>query len=684
MRAVLVALFVLAACGDDIRGNISVSVPDAWRPAVAELVSLTPYAGLSIGEDGDFRIEVVDDDTIPAEGYRIDPPSVPVSGSTGSLTWRVHAHDVLGAQYGVSVALENMGFLFRHPFDPLVPFAPKAGPTLDNNVHQPQIAVRALHLHTLHPIEAYFAFIEPSPGSTNDAHRIIDWIIKNKGNYVQWAELDDIQRDPARYEKWKPFVQEILAYAHMRGVRVGVSFQLFGMSNLQNGFDLRDLENDDEPLHDAVAGRLSLLTKDLPFDSYDLTYGEFFNSQPQDFIDATNEVVATLRELAPAAEAHTLIHVGATQRVQYMGRDLLYYFLVQYADPTIIPDIHTVMYFNLYDPTVGAYQHTDFSEHRQYLLDRVCAGKKTGYHPETGYWVAFDNSLPMYMPLYVYSRWRDLDGIKKDGCGNALYEHLIFSTGWEWGYWLHDVAALRSSYELPDSYGALVKEAFGTDLGPDAADLVVELAEEQKDALITHGLSGYLAGRDIAIDLGRALNPPIISQPDRISFDQLVTMMVDMMPVDIAAFEANVMAPLKAHAGRLDEIAGKMRDLDLPDTRWGRELRDGIEIDVDRTWFVVHNYEAVLAHIHGDDAAAQAAYDLAADDMASAKTTIARRHKDLHDTHGSRITARTSNYTFYQYGYLNNADTQCFWRREYAQVGAILGNTTETPPGCLY
>jgi hypothetical protein len=671
VRAVLVVLFVLAACGDDIRGNITVSVPDPWKPAVSELVALTPYAGLSLGDDGDFQIVLHVDASIPAEGYRLQFGSV----------IDVYARDVLGAQYGTAAALESLGFIWRHPFDPFVPRHPQLVPT-DSNIHAPQIAVRALHLHTLHPIESYFAFIEPSPGSTNDAHRIIDWIVKNRGNYVQWAELDDIQRDPTRYEKWKPFVQEILEYAHRRGVRVGVSFQLFGMSNLQNGFDLYDDET--KSLHDSIAERLPLLTQDMPFDSYDLTYGEFFNSEPQKFIDATNEVTTQLHQLAPNAEVHALIHVGATQRVEYMGRNLLYYFLVQYADPSIIPDIHTVMYFNMYDPTVGAYQHTDFSEHRQYLLDRLCAGQKAGYHPETGYWVAFDNSLPMYLPIYVYSRWRDLEGIKKDGCGNPLYEHLIFSTGWEWGYWLHDVAALRSSYELPSSYGALIKEAFGSDLGPEAADVVVQLADEQKSALIDHALSGYLAGRDAAIDLGRALNPPIISQPDRISFEQLVAMQVDGSPVDVDAFEANVFTPLKNHASNLSALSAKVPALDLPDTRWGNELRDGIEIDLDRTWFVVHNYQAVLAHIRGDEAGAQKAYALAGDDMTAAKAVIARRHRDLHDTHGDRITAKTTNHTFYQYGYLNNADTMCFWRREHAQVAAILGNQSEPPPACLY
>ena len=70
---------------------------------------------------------------------------------------------------------------------------------------------------------------------------------------------------------------------------------------------------------------------------------------------------------------HALVHVGATQRVTYMGEDMIYYFLVKYADPTIVPDIHSVMYYDLFEDAGGAYHHDDFSEHRQYLLERMCA-----------------------------------------------------------------------------------------------------------------------------------------------------------------------------------------------------------------------------------------------------------------------------------------------------------------------
>src|SRR5207253_1820572 len=104
VRAVLIAVTLVAGCGDNLHGNISID-PGRYGFAIGELVAMTPYSGLSIGTGGDLQIAVVDDDaSLPAEAYGVEQDS--------PAHWRVHAHDVLGAQYGVADALENLGFRF--------------------------------------------------------------------------------------------------------------------------------------------------------------------------------------------------------------------------------------------------------------------------------------------------------------------------------------------------------------------------------------------------------------------------------------------------------------------------------------------------------------------------------------------------------------------------------------------
>jgi hypothetical protein len=664
----------LASCGDDIKGNVSVDVPAQWHDAVGEMVTLTAtsYGGLTLGDDGDFAIALAVDASIPSEGYRID--------EAGENKWTVSASDVLGAQYGLSEMLEDLGFRFRHPFDTYVPRVPKFNGAPLGVVHQPQVRERGIQLHTLHPIEGYFAFWEPSAQNTNDAHRIIDWLVKNRGNFLLWVGLDNIM-DPAQHDTWKAYTQELITYAHIRGIRVGFNIQLFGSSNLQLAFDLTD--DDTVPLSQSIAERLPLVTQDLPWDELHLSFGEFFGVEPQVLIDGINEFARQAKILAPQAELHGTIHVGATQRVDYMGENLIYYFLLKFADPSIVPDVHSVMYYNLYDDAGGAYQHDNFDEHKQFLLDRMCAGKPAVYTPESGYWVAFDNSIPTYLPVYVYSRWRDIDGLESAGCG-PLDNHMLFSTGWEWGYWLHDWANLHDVYEHATQPSDLIASAYAPDLGSDAAALISDLMNEQKTALIDERLAAYIASRDVIIDAGRMLDPPIISQPDRVQFDALQD-----GSVDLDAFDTTVMQPLKAHADAVAALDDKLAALELPSSRWTAEVRDGFAIDRLRSAFAYAVYAAALDHARGQPADDD--YARAEQLLAEAQQVVTGRHADLHDWHGRRLVSSPSdgpdiagNRTYYQYGYLYHADFLCYWHRELDQVGNILGKTSEAPPGCLF
>jgi hypothetical protein len=280
--------------------------------------------------------------------------------------------------------------------------------------------------------------------------------------------------------------------------------------------------------------------------------------------------------------------------------------------------------------------------------------------------VAFDNSVPQWFPLYVRSRWLDTHSLETmPGC--KLDEQLLFSSGFEWGYWLNDVTALRSSYDLYDSYEAMIAEQ----LGDATAAFITSVADLQHDALIDLKLAPYLASRDVAIDSGRALG--VVSQPDRVTYDQLVA------SADPVAFTQDVLTPLVAYADLIGQVAPPAGD-----DRWTAELRDGLAIDQLRPRFMVATYQAVLAHLRGDDAEAAAQLATARQLRADAQVVVARRHANMHDTHGRRLLDKGLNQTFYQYGYLRNADILCFWDRELAQVDGILGNTTMMPPGCLF
>jgi len=191
----------------------------------------------------------------------------------------------------------------------------------------------------------------------------------------------------------------------------------------------------------------------------------------------------------------------------------------------------------------------------------------------------------------------------------------------------------------------------------------------------------YIASRDVAIDAGRVLD--IVSQPDRITFGDIAA--GTYMPAELD----RVLDGLAAYAASLDVIAKQFAALDFPahSRRWADELRDGFEIDQLRVRFILAVYEAMRANAAGDSTTAHVRADRAAELLDDAREVVARRHGDMHDTHGRRLVDKAgesnSNRTFYQYGYLYNADTLCFWQRELTQVEGFLGRTSAIPPGCL-
>lgn len=597
----------------------------------------------------------------------------------------VHGGSLLGVQYGLAQLLEVGGFRFYHPYQSLAPAnvaLPASSPAYGVQ-HTPAKQVRGLHLHTLHPIEPHFDFWVPSAEHLAGAERIIDWLVKNRGNFLDWTALNNIAKDPAAAAAWHDHTRAILDYAHARGIKVGIEVELFHSGNLQNAYDLitdADLAGGDT--HAVIEQRLGALLTDLPFDSLRLSFGEFFGASPDDFIQQVDNTYDALQALRPGMEMTALIHVGngPTQHVQYMGSDILYYFLVQYANPAIVPWIHSVMYYDLFEDTGGAYFHDDFSQHRQYLLDRLKAHQPVAYNPESAYWVAFDNSVPAYLPIYMYTRALDLAQIDAQSLatgGDPLGQHVLFSTGWEWGYWQNDYVTLRMTYDAPASWQAPIDEMFAP-YGAKGAALAAQieaLAVAQHDALIGKRLAPYMAGTDFLIE---SAYPKVVSQPHRPSFADVAAMSAS----DRATYESTVLPALDQLAADTQSAFQAVDALSIAhDDPWYAEVRDGMAVDADRVRFIAALYRA--AAVHADGGAVDALIATADAALADARHVVAGRHAHLHDPTPARLLVEDSNATIYQYGYLNEADTLCYWVRERGLFDQqILGGST-TPPGCV-
>ncbi len=603
----------------------------------------------------------------------------------------------LGIQYGLTHLLEAEGFRFFHPERTLAPAAmalltvdEAVAQGLDGEVVVPQTPVRGLHLHTLHPIEGYYAFWEASRGRGDQARRIIDWVIRQRGNMLQYPALNDVLAGGGTAALWRAHTQELLDYGHARGLKMGLGVQLFSASNLQLALNLVDSFGEEDAMQAQMRERLeAVLGPELNFDHVNLSFGEFFGSEPEEFLTAVELAYETAQDVAPGIAMSAVIHVGDDLTVEYEGEELLYYFLVQFADAPIVPWVHTVMYYDLFEDAGGAYGHDDFSEHRAFLFERLAAGEPVGYFPESAYWVAYDNPVPVWLPLYVRSRWLDISTIADRAAQlglPGLGEHVLFSSGWEWGYWQQDVATMRAAHTVPADWGESFRWMFAPFGAPgDAlAEAVIATAETQHQFLIEGRLGAYLGGRDGSMDVAEDFG--IVSQPSRIDFDDVLA----MGGADRATFASTTAAELDAfatalwgHFSAIDALGPDLATLsDGTPNRWYAEVRDGAEVTATRAAFIAAVYRGVLAHADGDAANRDAAFLQADASRLQARGAVDRRHADLHDPEPELLTTPNDNATIYDFGYLLRADTLCYWDRDLARARNATLGTDEAVPGC--
>lgn len=642
--------------------------------SIASRLEAKPEAAL--GAEGGLAVAVVLRSDC-AECYRLER-----SGDRVTLS----AAPGLGVQYGLAALLEAMGVRFYHPRKTHLPPSLKLPPDAPGFGLEvaPQLKVRALHLHTLHPIEPLYDFWVASAKNLADAEATLQWVVRNRGNQVQVVALDDLVNVPGALAPWRAHFAAITQAAHARGLKLGLGVQLFGSSNLQLAYDLIDGAPADPKA--AIRERLRTLLDGVAVDNVNLSFGEFSATDADAFIARVNDVADVLGEVAPQAELFATIHVGDQPelRVTYQGKSQLYYFLVRYAKPKVIPWVHTVMYYNLFEDAGGAYFHQRFDEHRAFLLEKLKANERVAYFPESAYWVAFDINVPTWVtPLYLRSRFLDLQQLNAaaDAQGSPrLSEHVLFSSGWEWGYWQTDALTLRMTHTLPQSWSAPLAELFAPygEVGAAAAAVMREVGEAEHQALIGQRLAAYFAGRDQLIDAGRKLG--IIGQPDRLQPEEVAVLDAPGR----AAFQQSMLEPMGAFADALAAAQARFAAAapDASDPFLG-ELSDCLEVSALRARFSQQVYGAALAYAAGDQAGAEQRLAQAEATLSSAKVVVARRRKVLHDDDALSILRNNKNPTFYQYGYLREADTLCFWNRERAAVRSLVLQTGDVVPGCV-
>jgi hypothetical protein len=590
---------------------------------------------------------------MPAESFRLR--------AAGATTLAVAGADARGQQYGLYDALERLGFRFFHPEQTYTPPAFDASGLANLDVYEkPDWGRRGFHVHTMHPIEASEFVLVPSPQHQVWAQHLIDWLARNKQNYWQFELLRTVD-----YQKTAPYFTTLVNYAHSRGVDAGVVVTwVFQQQKAWKLMPATDAEN--KP---ALEKSLAQIMQ-VAWDHINLEMGttEFTSVNDKLQVAWMNDTVAYLAANYPNTTASVKVHCSTGQTAPDYG-NINFNYLAQFADKRMGIYPHSVMYYGLQGPA-PVYGNQNLDGLYRWTLSMIDGVRKVYYYPETAYWVTFDIDVPLFLPLYIYSRAADIALLRDKG----LDGQVDFTSGHEWGYWLSDWAVARLVWnseqqwtDVLDSFAAI----FG-DQGPTLSAIVRDLALTEQKWLINEQLASYLAGEDTWDELGWWLGEATYPKP--VFFAELY----GWNEAQVQAFQNSVIANLDGleadFASLLTRIQNAGAGIPAAAQPWYQELVDS---------FHVNQLRAAHLHALWAGAAVRRLNELgvAPDGEAEAQEWFAQA-KALTTQYQATVQAREAHYryplfystgwqrsvTAYDYRYLYQVSNAYWFKRAEAQA----------------
>jgi hypothetical protein len=622
-----------------------------------------------------------------------------------------HPHGNGGALHGAYALLEELGFAFLHPLAPTLPPTLVVPTAAIDRTSAPRWKKRAIHLHTQHPLELTSMLEGFGPGGADDEagftrslaewDRFLEWAVANGQNGVEWFLLwadswKDFADSPVRIARLRRLVDRAHAYGLDAGIDAPIAFAQ------QHAFRLLRAQGDLAAELTEIRASLDwLMGARWDFLGIEAGTSEFTHPTPDRMLAWMNEVAKHLDEQHGGVRAYIKVHCSTGQTADgypdpETGQPINFNMLPHFADPRLGVLPHTVQHYGLTDPA-PTYGNTDFG----YM--RAFAGSEAGrrpvvYYPETAYWVSFDVDVPLFLPIYADRRLADLRLLAADEdagrmgrgahAGARMDGQLVFSSGWEWGYWLNDVIAARSAWE--PARGASQEAAFSAALlpvtrvfGGAREDVTAWLADvvRAEQALLIEGRVGgsppssvvqrngqaYLQGSETWDDVSKlAQSLPLataqMTQPDKLG-------LVDMRnplhggpgySAEVEPLLGEMEATFAALAARGESLRARIpanaRDLffDLADAMQMTALRakqvHGLYDYVDGYWTA--SREARMPRL----AVARRALD-------AAQAIVARRETQYR-VPAARIAGWHANPTAYSYGYLWTVRSLHYWWRD--------------------
>ena len=359
--------------------------------------------------------------------------NVSLSYKAECKTIDIEAKSPIDIVYGFYFFMTDvLGFVFLHPEEIIIP-------NFDERIFQKDFTleatsnfnIRGFHLHTLHPIELTHFLFEESEQHKDYIKKYINHLVRLGQNTFQFYLLERTD-----LKTFIPYISEVVEYAHAKGVKVGIMCSLFRIQQYSYKlFSLMKILN----LVKYVKKQIDSILY-VPFDYIviESPLGEFLPDlmryipntikKIEDYIIYEKNTPLyyskhIVKKDHRVMEPIDRIREGETSKANFLFR--------------------TVMCFSLLENSMGAYENKSFSFVYN-DMERYNDKKQIVFWPTAAYWVCFDNSVPLFLFPYLKSRFDDCR-VCKD---LQIYGHLTFSSGFEWGGALIELAVASYSWDI--------------------------------------------------------------------------------------------------------------------------------------------------------------------------------------------------------------------------------------------
>ena len=655
----LAALLLLSLAGCSAEPTITgFSIDSSFDGSISHMAASDLHELVTAsGESPSIRIRVTQADVT---GYRISTTSLPTGHDV-----RVEAKSEAMAAYALWGIAGQWGARWYHPEEPVAADLAIVPPANKNEV--PAFTRRGFHEHTKHPLPYADYYLVPDPQHRAALRRYFRWLARNRQNMASFVLLKTVD-----LATWLPYIAEVVQDAHEHGVELGVVLSF--ADNQQNAARLLDFDGETDDVR-IRAGIDALAAAGFDFVTLQLGTSEFTSPDAQSLLNWMDVAHAHAAAEYPQLELAAWIHI--TCGLKNADGEHYYHTPLQ-ADLSWTVWPHTVMFYTV-DHPAPVYGCADFGHQADFMVEAASQGRRQVFVPESAWWLGFDNNIPLALPITGWSRAYDISRT-----ADLAQDHLLFTSGREWGYWQYDYFTASASWDADLSWEAFVRTLtpiFGDD--GQSASAVLATTELQRRHFYEErpDLFFYVAGELVQDEIGSRAN--ILARPTRPSFD-------DIWNLDAAGFadwEERDLATLRQMAAAYREIVTALPDVKTPFAY--RENRAALELFALRLEHVVDLY-SVLTDIHSlrdsADVDREQLRRVADARLNAARARSTRAIEIISSIEpGYRyprtlLTAERDNPTVYPFGYLHEAHTGYFWTRRDEQLATFIDRVFDATP----